>query len=90
MSILKPSARFKKDYKLCKKRGYDMAKLQTVLAILASDSPIPPEYHDHPLKNNWLNHRDLHIEPDWLLIYKREEEAIILLAATGTHSDLFK
>lgn len=86
MYILKPSSRFKKDYKLCVKRGFDISKLEAVLEILASGSPIPPEYHDHPLKGNFKGYRDLHIEPDWVLIYKIQDNEVILLTATGSHS----
>ena len=62
--------------------------MQDVLSILASEKTIPERYKDYPLKSNWKGYRDIHIEPDWLLIYKMEEDAIILLAATGTHSDI--
>ena len=90
MYNLKYSSQFKKDLKQCAKRGCDLQKMETVLDILASGKPLPYEYHDHPLRNNWRGYRDLHIEPDWLLIYKIEGNTVILLAATGTHSDLFK
>lgn len=88
MFVLKPTTQFKKDYKLCLKRGLDMQKLENVLRILAAGTPIPPHYKDHPLRGNWTGYRDLHIEPDWVLIYKIEGCEIVLLAATGSHSDL--
>lgn len=65
-----------------------MAKLKAVLLLLIEDSPLPPRLKDHPLRSNWAGYRDLHIEPDWLLIY-RVTETELLLARTGTHSDLF-
>ena len=90
MREFKYSSRFKRDYKLCKKRGRDMQKMQDVLLILASGETIPEKYKDHPLKSNWKGYRDIHIEPDWILIYKLEGNNIILLAATGTHSDILE
>ena len=80
------SKRFRRDYKLCQKQGKDMNKLKAVLQILATGEPIPPRYKDHPLKNNWAGYRDLHIEPDWILIYKIVGDTVVLLAATGTHA----
>lgn len=79
------SKRFKRDYKLRQKQGKDMNKLHAVLRILATGEPIPAKYKDHILKNNWAGHRDLHIEPDWILIYKIQGNEVVLLAATGTH-----
>lgn len=90
MRELKYSARFKRDYKLCKKRGRDMQKMQNILSILVLGEAIPERYKDHPLKSNWKGYRDIHIEPDWILIYKLEEDEVILLAATGTHSDILE
>ncbi|MBR1648139.1 MAG: type II toxin-antitoxin system YafQ family toxin [Alphaproteobacteria bacterium] len=90
MYVLKPSTQFKKDYKLCQKRGCNMAKMHAVFEILSSGKMIPAEYHDHPLGGKYKGYRDLHIEPDWVLIYKVEGNSIVLLTATGTHADLFK
>ncbi|MBR1648062.1 MAG: type II toxin-antitoxin system YafQ family toxin [Alphaproteobacteria bacterium] len=90
MYDLKYSSRFKKDLKLCAKRGYNLKKMEVVLDILASGKPIPEEYHDHPLAGSHKGPRDLYIEPDWVLIYKIEDNTVILLITTGTHSDLFK
>ena len=90
MREFKYSSRFKRDYKLCKKCGRDMQKMQDILLILASGETIPEKYKDHPLKSNWKGYRDIHIEPDWILIYKLEGNNIILLAATGTHSDILE
>ena len=82
--------RFQKDVKLCQKQNKDLNKLATVLKILISGDTIPARYKDHPLKGNWAGYRDLHIEPDWVLIYKETEPEIVLLAATGSHSKLLK
>jgi mRNA interferase YafQ len=82
------SGRFKRDVKRAEKRGKDMSKLRTVLVLLIEGKPLPPEYRDHPLGNDWKGFRDLHIEPDWLLLYRVVGNEL-QLARTGTHSDLF-
>lgn len=79
---------FEKDLKKCAKRGKDLEKLITVSDLLQQGKPLPAKYHDHKLVGNFVGHRECHIEPNWLLIYKKTDEAIILVA-TGTHSDLF-
>ena len=82
------SGRFKRDVKRAEKRGKEMAKLKAVLTMLIEEQPLPASYRDHPLRGDWAGFRDLHIEPDWLLLY-RVEGAELQLARTGTHSDLF-
>ncbi len=82
------SGSFKRDVKRAEKRGKDMAALRTVLRQLLTGEPVPAAYKDHPLKGNWKHYRDLHIEPDWLLIYKADEENVWLVQ-TGTHADIF-
>ena len=79
---------FKRDVKLNIKRGKDISKLKTLMTLLIEDKPIPPEYKDHPLKGNWTHHRDSHIEPDWLLIYKIDGDDLYFVR-TGTHADIF-
>jgi mRNA interferase YafQ len=74
--------------KRAEKRGKDMDKLKAVLSLLIEMKPLPATYDDHPLKGDWKGSRDLHIEPDWLLLY-RIEGSELQLARTGTHSDLF-
>lgn len=87
---LKPSSRFKKDLKLAQKRGLDIEKLKQVLEILVSGFALPEQYENHPLKGNYLGCMECHIQPDWLLIYKIEDEQLLItLVRTGTHSDLF-
>lgn len=81
---------FKKDYKRILKRGYKPELLETVLELLCSQSPLPERYRDHALTGNYTGYRELHILPDWLLIYKiKEAELTLVLTRTGTHSDLF-
>jgi mRNA interferase YafQ len=82
------SGRFKRDVKRAERRGKDMDKLKVVLSLLLEEKPLPPRYNDHPLRGDWNGFRDLHIEPDWLLLY-RIEGGELQLARTGTHSDLF-
>ncbi len=84
------TARFKREYKLIKKRGYNTELLKAVVEMLARGEPLPIQYKDHPLHSNWKGYRECHIQNDWLLIYKyKNDELILSLTATGTHSDLF-
>jgi len=82
------TSQFRRDVKLAEKRGKDMTKLRRVLQLLIDEEPLPERLRDHPLKGIWKTYRDLHIEPDWLLIYK-VEQTTVLFARTGTHADLF-
>ena len=72
-----------------KKRGKDLDKLTEVVAKLVRGEVLEPRYKPHPLVGNWKPKWDLHIEPDWLLIYEVTEDEV-LLARTGSHADLFK
>lgn len=84
------SSRFKKDFKLIQKRGYDMSLLKEVIDILASGEQLGEKYRDHSLTGNYNGFRECHIQPDWLLIYRIEKDLLVLgLTRTGTHSDLF-
>ena len=90
---IKRSSQFKKDFKLCLKRGLDYKKFQEVVDLLAKGASLPEKYLDHPLQNtkDYKNCRELHIEPNWLLVYKYSNDKVILfLVRTGSHSDLFK
>lgn len=81
---------FKKDYKRVKKRGYDTRLLEKVIADLASGAELDEKYRDHALTGAWKGYRECHITPDWLLIYKIvDEELVLFLTRTGTHSELF-
>jgi len=72
------------------RRGKDMAKLESVLGLLAADAPLPTPLRDHALTGEWRGFRDCHIEPDWVLIYAKDRDRLVLVAvATGTHADLF-
>ena len=84
------SNRFKKDVQLALKRGKRLDKLSTVIELLCTGNPLPGHYKDHPLAGNYSGFRDCHIEPDWIMIYRIENNQLqLLLARTGTHSDLF-
>lgn len=88
--IVKPTTQFKKDFKLAMKRSMKIELLEEVIAMLAMGETLPDKHKDHALTGNWVGHRECHILPDWLLIYRIEDEMLVLtLARTGTHSDLF-
>lgn len=89
MLQVKSTKSFEKDLKRSKKRGKDLSKLKHVMHLLAEEKSLPPNYKDHSLRGNYINRRECHVEPDWLLIYKKESNFIIF-ERTGTHSDLFK
>lgn len=82
---------FKKDYKrMLKRKGCTEEQFKTVLGYLMNEIPLPKKYNDHSLSNNWIGFRECHIRPDWLLIYKIEQDTLTLtLIRTGSHSDLF-
>ncbi len=92
--MLKPrfTSQFKKDYKTVLKSGFNERELKKVIELLCNQEKLPKKYRDHELVNsrNYKNMRELHIEPDWLLVYQIQKSEIILrLVRTGTHSDLF-
>lgn len=88
MKELVRTRQFKKEFKLMLKRNKKQIKLTEILELLVSDKPLPVKYKDHKLSGNFNGSRELHIEPDWLLIYRKSASEIIL-ERTGTHSDLF-
>ena len=86
------TASFKKELKNIKKRNKDLAKLTDVVNKLASGQELDKKHRDHALANNlrFKDCRECHIEPDWLLVYKKNKnELTLFLIETGTHSDLF-
>ena len=89
MKPLRLANQFKKDLRLTKaRRKYRMEKLQAIIDKLRTGVPLSPIDDDHPLKGPWQNYRCLHVQGDWLLIYQVTDDEV-LLARTGTHSDLF-
>lgn len=88
---LEYGGKFLKDLKLAKRRGLNMEELREVTDMLQEGEPIPKKYKDHPLTGNYKGFRECHVNPDWLLIYKKKEAIMVIsLYRTGTHSDLFK
>ena len=84
------TTKFKKDYKLAMKRHMDIGLLDDIIRALSRGEKLPEKNKDHELTGDWVGHRECHIQPDWLLIYRIEDDVLVLtLARTGTHSDLF-
>ncbi len=84
------TTQFKRDIKRAKKQRKNILLLQEVMEKIRSRKPIALKFRDHPLRGNWVKHRELHIEPDWLLIYKMLlREKIVVFVRTGSHSELF-
>ena len=83
------TTQFKKDYKRIRKQNKDLSKIRAVIERLAAGQLLEPKYRDHQLSGNWKGHRDCHIEPDWLLIYRISADDLYL-ERTGSHSELFK
>ena len=88
MLQIRDTTAFRKDVKRVKKQGKQLKKLQTVILILEHEKPLTAKYKDHSLSGNWSNHRECHIEPDWLLIYYIID-GLLVLVRTGSHSELF-
>lgn len=89
MLKINSSGRFKKDLRICQKRGYDLRLLKAVIDILRIPDQLPIQNKDHFLKGDYSGRRECHIAPDWLLIYEIYEDELYLVR-TGTHSDLFR
>ena len=84
------TSQFKRDYKLAMKRGQSIDLLDNIIRLIAKGEPLPETNRDHALSGNWIGHRECHIQSDWLLVYRVENDILVLtLARTGTHSDLF-
>ena len=89
--ILRTTKKFEKSVKRCISRNYPMDELRNVMSILINTGTLPNNYRPHKLKgkkgdNTW----ECHIQPDWLLVWEQhDEELIMLMLDTGTHSDLF-
>ena len=90
MLTIKYQAAFKRDYKRIKKRGYNIRLLEQVIALPAEGRELPASYRDHALTGDYSGCRECHIAPDWLLVYEvLQDELLLYLTRTGTHSDLF-
>jgi mRNA interferase YafQ len=91
MRTISRTSRFKKDYKR-EARGRHRAALDAdllaVVSLLAADSPLPEKLRDHPLTGEWVDHRDCHIKPDLVLIYRVPDAERLELVRLGSHSEL--
>lgn len=85
------STRFKKDFKLCIKRGLDMKLITDAMDILEAKGSLPAKYNPHRLKGNHKGLWECHIQPNWLMIWEQNDsELVLLFLETGTHADLFR
>lgn len=82
------TAKLRRDVKHLKRQGVHLAPLQTVIVALVAEEPLAAHYRDHLLVGNWRGFRECHIQPDWLLIYRVENNEL-QLARTGSHAALF-
>ena len=84
------TTKFKKDYKLAINRHLDIDLLDDIIRSLSRGETLPEKNKDHELSGNWVGHRECHVQPDWLLVYRIDNDILVLtLARTGTHSDIF-
>lgn len=85
------TTQFKRDLKLAKRRKNNLELLQHIMKIIAGQKPIPAKHKDHPLTGNWQGFRELHVQPDWLLVYEiLAKEKTVIFTRLGSHADLFK
>lgn len=81
---------FKRDYKLAIRRRKNIQLLDDIIRTLSRGETLPDKNKDHALSGKWIGYRECHIQPDWLLVYRIEDNVLVLtLSRTGTHSDLF-
>lgn len=91
MRKIDPTGQFRRDYKREAKgqhRATLDADLVPVLEALARDQPLEPRHRDHALTGEWKDHRDCHIKPDLVLIYRKPDDATLQLVRLGSHSEL--
>ena len=89
MLKIKLKSKFERDVKRAQKRGKNLEKLRRAMKNLVEEKRLPKKMQDHPLRGNFVGCRECHIEPDWLLIYYVESDAVTFIR-TGTHADLFQ
>jgi mRNA interferase YafQ len=80
---------FEKDLRRVEKQGKDLDKLEEIVVRLQAQQPFPPRCRSHALRGAWAGHRDCHVQPDWVLLYRVTETALILVR-TGSHAKLFE
>jgi len=87
---VKTTKQFEKDFRLMVKQGRNTEKLKAVMKRLADEESLDMRYKDHKLIGNLEGHRECHIEPNWLLLYRiKQNERAIIFVRTGSHSDIF-
>lgn len=91
MRTIERTSQFKRDYKREAKGPHraSLAKdLVDVINALARDRPLAPKYRDHALTGDWKDHRDCHVKPDLVLIYRKPKDDVLQLVRLGSHSEL--
>ncbi len=88
MRALKPTSQFKRDLRKAKRQGRDIDLLEEIVGLLQEGARLDKQHRDHGLTGNWNEHRECHITPDWLLIYRLTDDALILVR-NGSHAELF-
>ena len=91
MRTIRRTTHFKRDYKRTKAGRHRATldkDLRAVVMLLATDTPLPPRYRDHPLIGDWHDHRDCHVKPDLILIYRKPDATTLELVRLGSHSEL--
>ena len=88
MLDIRYSSQFKKDIRRIKRQGKDLEKLREAISLLVKGEALPAHYLDHSLRGQWNKYREIHIDNDWLLIYRKTAKEL-LLVSTGSHSELF-
>ena len=85
------TGQFKRDFKREAKGKHQRTlndDFSTVLKLLVTDEPLPERCHDHNLSGDWIDHRDCHIKPDIVLIYRKPDTETLQLVRLGSHSEL--
>ena len=87
---LKYTRAFRRGYKRAKKRGLDLSLLGEIVEMLRCGKKLPKKYADYCLSGDFSQCREYHIQPDWLLVYRIDDDILTLtLMDTGTHAELF-
>lgn len=91
MFSLQVTPQFKRDLKRCKQEGRNLRELWDVVAMLINDGCVPDSYKPHELEREYAGRMECHIEDDWLLVWKQNDNKLtLLLTNTGSHEYLFK
>ena len=90
MRRIERTGQFKRDYRREAKRRHAMldAELMPIVKALANDLPLDPRHRNHALTGDWKDHRDCHVKPDLVLIYRKLDGEVLQLVRLGSHSEL--